>query len=68
MPYSGYSIFAYKNQYTNRYKNLYNSEIKKTPYNKNIDVSIKFIKDIYRVKQNTGNINYFDCDCIKFID
>ena len=29
-------------------------------------LTIQFIKDIYGIKKETGNINYFNCNCVHF--
>ena len=63
--YSGYAIFAYKERYT--------PKIKPKTYQKNVthkqpkkDQMMEFIREIYRVKPETGNIDYMNCDCASF--
>ena len=29
-------------------------------------LTIQFIKEIYDIKKETGNINYFNCNCVHF--
>ena len=63
--YSGYALFVYKERYI--------PEIKVKKYQKNVkhkqpkkDQMMEFIREIYRIKPETGNIDYMNCDCTSF--
>ena len=71
MSFCGYAIFTYKERYAKSRKQKKNHTRKQeqilTLSEKNdIKECIDFIKEIYKVRPETGNINYYDCDCTNF--
>jgi hypothetical protein len=71
MSFCGYAIFTYKERYTNpqKQKKIGTSTREQMPTsseNNDMKESIDFIKEIYKVIPETGNINYYDCDCTNF--
>ena len=72
MFFSGFAMFLYKPMYgysqevqqetqqaTQQATQSENKNMKTTPLN-------DFIKEIYRVRPETGNIDYLHCDCVNF--
>lgn len=72
MSFCGYAIFIYKDRYANPRPKQ--KKISTTPQEKQPTLSEKdtmkegldFIKEIYKVRPETGNINYYNCDCTNF--
>ena len=77
MSFCGYAVFTYKERYSKPQKQKQKQKQKKistrtqgqmpTSSEKNdFKESLDFIKEIYKVRPETGNINYYDCDCTNF--
>lgn len=59
MSFCGYATYLYKS----RYGYPETQQEKKLP---KFDQVKEFIKEIYRVKPETGNVDYFQCNCENF--
>ena len=72
MSFCGYAIFTYKDRYANprpKQKKISTITQEKQPTlseKDNMKEGLDFIKEIYKVKPETGNINYYNCDCTNF--
>ena len=72
MFFSGFAMFLYNPMYG--YSQVVKKETQKEtqqatqPENKNMKTNPfnDFIKEIYRVRPETGNIDYLQCDCANF--
>ena len=63
MSFCGYAIYLYKSRYGYPEKQQENKLHNPKP---NSNQNNDFIKEIYRVKPETGNIDYLRCDCENF--
>ena len=63
MSFCGYAIYLYKSRYGYPEKQQENKL-----HNPNPNQDNDFIKEIYSVKSETGNIDYLRCDCKNFPD
>ena len=59
MSFCGYAVYLYKSRYDHPKKQQAEKLYKSNQYT-------HFIREIYRVKPETGNIDYFRCDCENF--
>ena len=64
MSFCGYALFVYKDRYTNT--NVTRMEEKKPKIVQKKSNGLSFIREIYKVKPETGGIDYFNCDCVNF--
>lgn len=70
MSFCGYAVFT-KERYAKpqKQKKISTKTQGQTPSSSeknDFKESLDFIREIYKVRPETGNINYYDCDCTNF--
>ena len=68
MFFSGFAMFLYKPMYGHSQEVQQETQQATQSENKNMKTNPinDFIKEIYRVRPETGNIDYLHCDCVNF--